>query len=134
MERRRALLPTASDGVSAPEKTMKYHIQTLGCQMNTADSQRLASELERQGHSAASDPDSADIHVINTCVVRQQAEDKAWGRLLQLKKMKEENPDMVIGLMGCLVGVRDPLRLRQKAPFVDVFLPPSETEPMTAFL
>ena len=113
---------------------MKYHIQTLGCQMNTADSQRLASELERQGHSAASDPDSADIHVINTCVVRQQAEDKAWGRLLQLKKMKEENPDMVIGLMGCLVGVRDPLRLRQKAPFVDVFLPPSETEPMTAFL
>jgi len=113
---------------------MKYTIQTLGCQMNTADSQRLASELERLGYRAASDPDSADIHVINTCVVRQQAEDKAWGRLLQLKRMKEQNPDLVIGLMGCLVGVQDPLRLRQKAPFVDVFLPPSEVEPMTAFL
>jgi tRNA-2-methylthio-N6-dimethylallyladenosine synthase len=113
---------------------MEYSIQTLGCQMNVADSQRLASELERLGYHAASDPDSADIHVINTCVVRQQAEDKAWNRLLQLKQMKTQNPDLVIGLMGCLVGVKDPLRLRKKAPFVDVFIPPSEVEPMTAFL
>jgi len=114
---------------------MKYSIQTLGCQMNVADSQRLASELERLGYHAASNPDDAEIHVINTCVVRQQAEDKAWGRLLQLKKIKEEeNPDLVIGLMGCLVGVQDPLRLRKKVPFVDVFIPPSEVEPMTAFL
>ncbi len=113
---------------------MKYHIQTLGCQMNVADSQRLASELERLGHSAAAHPDEADIHVINTCVVRQSAEDKAWGRLQQLKRQKEDNPGMVISLMGCLVGVQDPLRLRKKAPFVDVFLPPSETEPLTAFL
>lgn len=113
---------------------MKYSIQTLGCQMNTADSQRLASELERLGYQAAQDPDQADIHVINTCVVRQQAEDKAWNRLMQLKHMKATNPNMVIGLMGCMVGVRDPLRLRKKAPFVDVFIPPSETEPLTAFL
>jgi tRNA-2-methylthio-N6-dimethylallyladenosine synthase len=113
---------------------MKYHIQTLGCQMNVADSQRLASELEKLGYQAAHDPDEADVHVINTCVVRQAAEDKAWGRLLELKRMKTQRPEMVIGLMGCLVGVKDPLRLRQKAPFVDVFLPPSETDPMTAFL
>lgn len=115
-------------------KRMKYNIQTLGCQMNVADSQRLASELEKLGYQAATDPDEAEIHVINTCVVRQQAEDKAWGRLLQLKQLKAQNPQMVIGLMGCLVGVRDPLRLRKQAPFVDVFIPPSETEPMTAFL
>ncbi|MBZ0305846.1 MAG: tRNA (N6-isopentenyl adenosine(37)-C2)-methylthiotransferase MiaB, partial [Anaerolineae bacterium] len=113
---------------------MKYHIQTLGCQMNVADSQRLASELERLGYRAAIEPDEADIHVINTCVVRQQAEDKAWNRLQQLKRMKAQNPSMVIGLMGCLVGVRDPLRLRKQVPFVDVFIPPSEVEPMTAFL
>lgn len=115
---------------------MKYNIQTLGCQMNISDSQRLASALEQMGYSAVSpdDEDSADIQVINTCVVRQQAEDKAWGRLLQLKKLKEQRPDMVIGLMGCLVGVKDPLRLRKKAPFVDVFIPPSESEPLTAFL
>lgn len=115
---------------------MKYNIQTLGCQMNVADTQRLASALEQLGYQAAGtqDEDSAMIQVINTCVVRQQAEDKAWGRLQQLKKLKEKNPDMVIGLMGCLVGVKDPLRLRKQVPFVDVFIPPSEVEPLTAFL
>ena len=60
---------------------MTYHIWTLGCQMNTADSQHLASELERMGHQAALNPDDADIYVVNTCVVRQSAEDKALGRL-----------------------------------------------------
>ncbi|MCI0710983.1 MAG: tRNA (N6-isopentenyl adenosine(37)-C2)-methylthiotransferase MiaB [Chloroflexi bacterium] len=115
---------------------MKYHIQTIGCQMNVADSQRLASALEGMGYSAAADheTDTAEIQVINTCVVRQQAEDKAWGRLQLLKKLKEDNPEMVIGLMGCLVGVKDPLRLRKQVPFVDVFIPPSEVSPLTTFL
>ena len=72
---------------------MEYHIWTLGCQMNVADSQLLASELEKMGHRAADDPEDADIYVINTCVVRQSAEDKAYGRLGQLKQYKEENPD-----------------------------------------
>lgn len=113
---------------------MHYHIWTLGCQMNVADSQRLASELERLGHHAAPDPDEADILVINTCVVRQSAEDKAYGRLGELAKVKAAHPDKVIGLMGCLVGVRDPLRLREKLPQVDVFLPPSDPGPMVDFL
>jgi tRNA-2-methylthio-N6-dimethylallyladenosine synthase len=113
---------------------MRYHIWTLGCQMNVADSQRLASELERMGHHAAEDPDDADIYVINTCVVRQSAEDRAFGRLNLLKGVKEQHPDKVIGLMGCLVGVRDPLALRKKLPYVDVFLPPSEPQPMIDFL
>ena len=113
---------------------MKYHIWTLGCQMNMADSQRLASEMERLGHHASDDPDDADIYVVNTCVVRQSAEDKAFGRLNLLREVKEQNPDKVIGLMGCLVGVRDPLALRQKLPYVDVFLPPSEPQPMIDFL
>ncbi len=113
---------------------MKYHIWTLGCQMNTADSQRLASELERLGHRAAADPDSADIVVVNTCVVRQSAEDKGLGRLYELAQVKQQQPGKIVGVMGCMVGVRDPLRLRQKLPFVDVFMPPSEPEPLVAFL
>lgn len=113
---------------------MDYHIWTFGCQMNTADSQRLASELERMGHHAANDPERADILVVNTCVVRQSAEDKAMNRLLLLRGLKERYPDKVIGVMGCMVGVRDPLHLRQKLPFVDVFLPPSEPGPMVDFL
>lgn len=113
---------------------MKYHIWTLGCQMNTADSQLLASELEKLGHTAADDPDNADIYVVNTCVVRQSAEDKAFGRLALLNELKRDQPDKVIGLMGCLVGVRDPLALRKKLPYVDVFMPPSEPAPMVEFL
>ncbi|NLE49878.1 MAG: tRNA (N6-isopentenyl adenosine(37)-C2)-methylthiotransferase MiaB [Chloroflexi bacterium] len=113
---------------------MQYHIWTLGCQMNVADSQRLASELEELGHHAADSPDDADILVINTCVVRQSAEDKAYGRLRELAQVKQAYPDKVIGLMGCLVGVRDPLRLREKLPQVDVFLPPSDPAPMVDFL
>lgn len=113
---------------------MKYHIWTLGCQMNVADSQRLASELERLGHHAATDPNDADILVVNTCVVRQSAEDKGLGRLMSLRGVKESNPEKVIGVMGCMVGVRDPLYMRQKLPFVDVFMPPSEPGPMVSFL
>jgi tRNA-2-methylthio-N6-dimethylallyladenosine synthase len=106
----------------------------MGCQMNTADSQRLASELERLGHHATEDPDAADIMVVNTCVVRQQAEDKAYGRLGQMAKLKEKNPHRIIGLMGCLVGVKDPLYLRKRLPYVDVFMSPSEPQPMVDFL
>ncbi|MBN1565490.1 MAG: MiaB/RimO family radical SAM methylthiotransferase, partial [Anaerolineae bacterium] len=113
---------------------MHYHIWTLGCQMNVADTQRLASELEHLGHHAAADPDDADILVINTCVVRQSAEDKAYGRLGELAKVKQAAPEKIVGLMGCLVGVRDPLRLREKLPQVDVFLPPSDPSPMIDFL
>ena len=113
---------------------MRYHIWTLGCQMNVADSQLLASELEKLGHSAANNGDDADIMVVNTCVVRQSAEDKGLGRLGMLGKLKRQQPDKVIGVMGCMVGVRDPLWMRQRLPYVDVFMPPSDPAPMVSFL
>ena len=111
-----------------------YNIRTWGCQMNEADSQRLASDLEHFGLSHTDNADEADVIVLNTCVVRQSAEDRVYGRLGQLKVLKEAHPDKVIGLMGCLVGVRDPLPLRRKFPFVDVFLAPSDSAPMVGFL
>ncbi len=113
---------------------MQYHIWTLGCQMNEADSQHLASELERLGYRLAQNPDDADIMVVNTCVVRQSAEDKAFGRLEAMRQMKRLHPDKVVGVMGCLVGVRDPVQLRQRLPYVDVFMPPSDPKPMVDFL
>jgi tRNA-2-methylthio-N6-dimethylallyladenosine synthase len=94
--------------------------------MNTADSRRLASALEQLGHTAAPSPDDADIYVINTCVVRQSAEDKAWGRLNILRGVKETNPDKIVALMGCMVGVKQTNALKEKLPWVDVFLPPSQ--------
>lgn len=94
--------------------------------MNVADSQRVASELEKLGYRATREAESADVIVLNTCVVRQSAEDKAVSRLMSLKPLKESRPDLVLGLMGCMVGVRDPGPLRARFPFVDVFMPPSD--------
>ncbi len=113
---------------------MKYHIWSIGCQMNTADSQRLASELEKLGYRATSQPETADVVVLNTCVVRQSAEDRVYGRLGSLRPLKERRPELVIGLMGCLVGVRDAEPLRQHFPYVDVFMPPSQPASLIRFL
>jgi tRNA-2-methylthio-N6-dimethylallyladenosine synthase len=102
--------------------------------MNVADSQRVASALERMGLSFSARPEEADVIVLNTCVVRQSAEDKAYGRLSSLKPLKEKNPHLVINLMGCLVGVKGHARLQQRFPFVDVFSPPSDPGPLVAYL
>ena len=71
--------------------------------MNVADSQRLASALEALGLESSEKPENADVVVLNTCMVRQSAEDRALGRLGSLKPAKKKNPDMIIGLMGCMV-------------------------------
>ncbi len=113
---------------------MKYHIWTEGCQMNVADSQRVSSSLEHLGYTFTDQAEEADVIVLNTCVVRQSAEDKALGRLTSLRPLKEQNPDLVINLMGCLVGVRGAEKLREKLPFVDVFSPPSDPGPLVSFL
>ena len=113
---------------------MKYHIWTEGCQMNVADSQRVGSALEGLGYFLTSAPAEADVIVLNTCVVRQSAEDKAVGRLSSLKPLKERNPDLVINLMGCLVGVKGSQHLQKRFPFVDVFSPPSDPGPLIAHL
>jgi len=113
---------------------MKYHIWTEGCQMNVADSQRVSSSLEKLGYAATAQAEEADVIVLNTCVVRQSAEDKAIGRLTSLRPLKVQNPDLVINLMGCLVGIRGAEKLREKLPFVDVFSPPSDPGPLVSFL
>ncbi len=102
--------------------------------MNVADSQRVASALERLGYQAVPQIEQADVIVINTCVVRQQAEEKAWGRVTSLKPLKDQNPNLTINLMGCMVGVKSADRLRRKLPFVDVFSPPSDPGPLVSHL
>ncbi|MFM8426989.1 MAG: tRNA (N6-isopentenyl adenosine(37)-C2)-methylthiotransferase MiaB [Chloroflexota bacterium] len=113
---------------------MKYHIWTEGCQMNVADSQRVGSSLEHLGYSLTENPEEADVIVLNTCVVRQSAEDKAMGRVTSLSPRKKKNPNLGINLMGCMVGVRGAEKLREKLPFVDVFSPPSDPGPLISHL
>jgi len=102
--------------------------------MNVADSLRVASALEHLGYQATRQPEEADVIVLNTCVVRQSAEDKAYGRLHSLRPLKARKPELVINLMGCLVGVKGHERLKARFPFVDVFSPPSDPGPLVAHL
>jgi len=98
--------------------------------MNVSDSQRTASALEMLGYTSTDRAEEADIIVLNTCVVRQSAENRAVGRLYSLRKLKDKNPDLVINLMGCLVGYKDNQPLKDQFPFVDVFSPPSDPTPL----
>ena len=102
--------------------------------MNVADSMRVASALEQLGYQAAAGAEDADVLVLNTCVVRQSAEDKAIGHLYTLRPLKEKRPGLVINLMGCLVGVKGYDHLKKRFPFVDVFSPPSDPGPLVSFL
>lgn len=111
-----------------PNKT--YNVWTMGCQMNEADTRHLSSQLEALGYHNEASAEEADLVVVNTCVVRQQAEDKAVNRLHTLRRAKEQNPDMTIALMGCMVGRREAPALQKKFPFIDVFMPPSDTGPL----
>jgi tRNA-2-methylthio-N6-dimethylallyladenosine synthase len=83
-------------------KTKSVHINTFGCQMNKADSELSLGVLMERGYRVAPDEASADVILFNTCSVRQRAEDKVYSRLAQLRQRKEENPGLLIGVLGCM--------------------------------
>jgi len=109
----------------------RFHIWTIGCQMNKADSQRLASDLQRLGYECAQRPEEADIIVLNSCVVRQNAEDKVLNKLSNLKALKRKRPDVTLALAGCMV---EPAAdgLKSAFPHVDLFLRPQSFDELLA--
>lgn len=102
--------------------------------MNVADSRRVASALEGLEYQPTARAEDADVVVLNTCVVRQSAEDSAVGRISSLKNLKRHRPDVVINVMGCLVGIKGTRDLEEQFPHVDVFSAPSDPGPLMAFL
>ena len=106
-----------------------FHLWTIGCQMNKADSQRLGSALEQLGLREVGTADEADLVVLNSCVVRQQAEDKVVGNLTWMKPWRNEDPNRVVALMGCMVGSKTD-ELARRFPFVDLFMPPQQYAPL----
>ncbi len=111
-----------------------YHIWTIGCQMNAADARRLAEGLALAGYVPAAVPEAADLAILNTCVVRQRSEDKAYSQLGWLRKVKKRRPGMQVALMGCLVGPQASTALRERFPFVDYFVAPSDYDSLLAAL
>ncbi|TME99950.1 MAG: tRNA (N6-isopentenyl adenosine(37)-C2)-methylthiotransferase MiaB [Chloroflexi bacterium] len=100
-----------------------FHIWTIGCQMNVADSRRLAESLEKYGLEAAQGPHDADVVVLYSCVVRQQAEDRVHGQLHALQQMKAARPHMKVVVAGCVSDIPD---WRHRYPFVDLIAEPGQ--------
>ena len=82
-----------------------YHILTYGCQMNVRDSETISGLLEAKGYSAVDTPEEADIVVFNTCSVRHSAENRVFGKLGEIKKLKKANPELLIAFGGCMAQI-----------------------------
>ena len=110
-----------------------YYVWTIGCQMNKADSERLESALGQMGLSQGESARDSDVIVLNSCVVRESAEDRVVGMLTHLKPVKQRDPDKVLALMGCMVGPRKDA-LSERFPYVDVFMQPQQYDPLIELL
>ena len=96
------LRPAASPS-PLPSNGKRFHLWTIGCQMNEADSAKIAATLQEAGYAATPDEQTADIVILNSCVVRQAAEDKVAGKLNSLIRLKRDRPDVAVVLTGCMV-------------------------------
>ncbi|AIS52444.1 tRNA-2-methylthio-N(6)-dimethylallyladenosine synthase MiaB [Thermoanaerobacter kivui] len=102
-------------------KNLFYHIETYGCQMNVHDSEKLAGMLEKMGYKYTENIEEADVLLFNTCAVREHAEIRVMGRVSQLKELKTKNPNLIIGLSGCMMQQKTMVEaIREKYPFVDI--------------
>ncbi len=129
MERQPILVPEAEllrqreimQEISRQALRLRYHIVTLGCQMNARDSETIAGMFDEMGFSPVASREEADIVLYNTCCVRENAENKALGNVIWLKELKKDRPDMLICVGGCMMqepGVAD--MLKRQYPFIDV--------------
>ena len=102
-------------------RTKTYHITTFGCQMNEHDSETIAGMLSEMGFSQAPERDGADVVVINTCSVRENADKRFFGTLGQLKHIKKDNPDFTVCVCGCMMQQQHIIdSIKSKYPWVDV--------------
>ncbi|MGK2964973.1 MAG: tRNA (N6-isopentenyl adenosine(37)-C2)-methylthiotransferase MiaB [Tepidiformaceae bacterium] len=113
--------------------TSRYYLWTVGCQMNRADSEKLAAGFDRLGMKAVDRIERADIVVLNTCSVRQHAEDRAYSKLGRVRQLKQERPELKVALMGCMVGLKTD-DLERRFPQVDVFARPQDFAPIMELL
>jgi tRNA-2-methylthio-N6-dimethylallyladenosine synthase len=112
----------------------RYYTWTVGCQMNKADTERLESAFSQMGFLPTTTPANADVIVLNSCVVRQSAEDKVVGTITSLKPLKKAKPTTILAVMGCMVGPNQQRELQKTFPYVDVFMQPQQYKPLLDLL
>lgn len=113
--------------------TKYLYIETVGCQMNVLDSELVVASLRTQGYDLTARPESADAILFNTCSVRQHAEDKIYSALGQLRRLKQEHPRKIIGVIGCMAQ-KDQQRIFQRAPYVDMVVGPGQLHQIPSLL
>ena len=101
----------------------RVYVETYGCQMNVSDGELMEGILAARGYTIVENPEEADVVLVNTCAIREHAERRVLGRVSQLNGLKRENPDLVIGVTGCMAQ-RMGDDLLEKAPFVDLVMGP----------
>ena len=101
----------------------RFYIETYGCQMNVADSELMLGRLRAAGYEAASQPDDADVILLNTCAIREHAEQRIYGRLGELSRHKVRRPGVVLGVAGCMAQHLKG-RLMERSPHVDLVVGP----------
>lgn len=121
----RAIVADNGNNLTANERS--YYIWTIGCQMNVADSNYVAAALRGRGYKEAQEVEQADVVVLNSCVVRQAAEDRIVGKLGELSRLKKSRPGLFVALTGCMVP-DDQTTLRRRFPMVDLFFKPSAVQ------
>ncbi len=113
--------------------TRRLYIETVGCQMNMLDSELVVAALRREGYQLVDNAREADAVLFNTCSVRQHAEDKIYSALGRLKHAKRENPEKVIGVLGCMAQ-KDQRLVFERAPFVDLVVGPGQLHQVPALI
>ncbi|MCC1494356.1 tRNA (N6-isopentenyl adenosine(37)-C2)-methylthiotransferase MiaB [Cognatishimia sp. F0-27] len=103
--------------------TKKLYIKTYGCQMNVYDSERMAEAMGGEGYVTTSTPDDADMILLNTCHIREKAAEKVYSELGRYKTLKAENPDLKIGVAGC-VAQAEGAEIMRRQPMVDLVVGP----------
>ena len=112
----------------------KYHIWTVGCQMNQADSQRIQTMLDELGWEETS-MDQANLVILNTCSVRKAPEEKAHNQLAMLKHAKAKRSDLLVALMGCMIGNQKTIdELSKRYPHIDLFMKVEQADILPRFL
>src|SRR5208282_3524664 len=101
----------------------QVYLETYGCQMNVADTETVTAVLRRAGYSSATRPEDADVILLNTCAIREHAEERVIGRLSDLARLKRERPALKLGLLGCMAQ-HNRETLLAKAPWLDLVAGP----------
>ena len=113
--------------------TKRLYIETVGCQMNLLDSEMVVASLRKHGYELTDDQRGADTLLFNTCSVRQHAEDKTYSALGRLRRMKQDHPEKIIGVMGCMAQ-KDQKLIFDRAPYVDLVVGPGQLQEIPSLL